>query len=106
MLSIYARLTLIVRQTLRVFTGLYLLLSVATVWYVPHMLAVFRQQPWLFAVPLLTLALVLAIGRFLKRRRYFPAFVCSGSIAALLLLTVAAGLFPVLVRSTLNPPGT
>ncbi len=100
---IYARLTLIVRQTLRVFTGLYLLLSVATLWYVPHMLAVFRQQPWLFAVPLLTLALVLAIGRFLKRRRYFPAFVCSGSIAALLLLTVAAGLFPVLVRSTLNP---
>lgn len=100
---IFARLTFIVRQTLRVFTGLYLLLSVATLWYVPHMLRVFLAQPWLFAGPLLTLGLVLSIGRLIRRRRYFPAFLCSGSIAALLLLTVAAGLFPVLVRSTLNP---
>ncbi|GAB3843082.1 cytochrome d ubiquinol oxidase subunit II [Hymenobacter jeollabukensis] len=100
---IFARLTLIVRQTLRVFVALYLVLSVATLWHVPHMLTVFRAQPWLFAVPLLTLGLVLSIGQLIRRRRYFAAFLCSGSIAALLLLMVAAGLFPVLVRSTLNP---
>lgn len=56
------------------FTICYLLLSLATLLYVPHVLDEFKETPVLFLIPVITLLLLLNERRLLMKKKYWLAF--------------------------------
>ena len=63
----------------------------------------YLDQPWLAILPAAALAAVLVAWWMVRRERYFIAFVASSLMIALLILSSAAGLYPNLLISTINP---
>jgi cytochrome bd ubiquinol oxidase subunit II len=64
--------------------------------------AVYRQI-WPILLPLGAAAAAIGAWLLLRRERAFAAFVCSSTMVALLLFSVAVGLFPNLLISTTDP---
>jgi cytochrome d ubiquinol oxidase subunit II len=100
---LYIKLSLLVRDTSRVFIIFYGLLTMVTLVYYPHMSSAFKKQPIWFAVPLLTVINAINTRRLLESSKFFAAFASSSLTVALLLITFAVNLYPVIVRSTINP---
>lgn len=100
---LHTRLVLMIKQTSRAFVILFVLLTMATLIYIPDMADKFRRYPLLFAVPALSMLSSINIRRYAEKGLYLTAFVFSGLTSALLLTMVAIGLYPVMVPSTLNP---
>ena len=63
----------------------------------------FRERPWTVVFPLLALGAALLAWRLLRQARYLPAFFASGTMIGLLLASVGAGLYPVLLPSSIDP---
>lgn len=100
---LYAKLTVLVNNCSKFFILCFILASMSTLIYIPHMTDEFKQNPWLFALPLLAVLTVLNIKRNIDSRKYFTAFVFSSSITAILLILFAIGLYPNIVISTIDP---
>jgi cytochrome d ubiquinol oxidase subunit II len=62
----------------------------------------YRDRLWIGIFPFLGLLAVLASWRFISRKQYLSGFVSSACMIALLLATVAAGMYPVLIPSSTN----
>lgn len=62
----------------------------------------FRERPWSVAFPVLALIAALAAWELIRRGRFLPAFLASATMIALLLASVAAGLYPVLLPSSID----
>jgi len=58
---------------------------------------------WPIIFPALALGALIVAWRMLQRGRDFWAFVASGSVIGLLIISVAVGLYPNLLLSTINP---
>lgn len=80
----------------------WLLGTVATLFFAPHMFNNYNSLPLLYVIPALTLVSIIAIPVFLKKEAYGKVFVASSLAIATKILTLAAGLFPNLVIAT-NP---
>ena len=63
----------------------------------------YLAQLWLVILPAAALAAVIFAGWMVRRERYFIAFVASALMIILLILSSAAGLYPNLLISTINP---
>lgn len=63
----------------------------------------YLSQPWLAVFPAAALVSVLVAWRMARRGRTFQAFVASSAMIALLIFSVAVGIFPNLLLSTINP---
>ena len=74
-----------------------------TLLYIPHLSDDFREQPWLFLVPLLTFLSIANVPRLASRKKFRIAFLFSSLTISLLLVLVAVELYPVLLRSSLDP---
>ena len=61
------------------------------------------ERPWTVVFPLLALGAALLAWRLLRQARYLPAFFASGTMIGLLLASVGAGLYPVLLPSSIDP---
>jgi cytochrome d ubiquinol oxidase subunit II len=85
------------------FTICYVILSVATLVYLPHAAADFREMPILFAIPAITLLLLLNERRLIVKQKYWMAFLSSAALTSLLLITIAIGLYPNILLSTIEP---
>jgi cytochrome bd ubiquinol oxidase subunit II len=81
------------------FTLCYVLTTMATLLYVPHMTAKVRQYPELFALPLLNVLAVANISRDLYHGRDFRAFLSSCAAMVLLLAIFGLHLYPRLMVS-------
>lgn len=77
------------------------LATIATQSVRPELFQQLIARPWTWILALGVLSGVLGIRLFLGRRRELPAFLCSVLMLASLLGATAAGLFPVLLRSTI-----
>ncbi|HMQ70485.1 MAG TPA: cytochrome d ubiquinol oxidase subunit II [Ignavibacteria bacterium] len=95
------RVSKIIKKLIFVFITMYVISSAATFIYQPHLLTVFRHNPWLIVIPVSTLLLVLNLPREIHFKREFKAFMTSSGTIALLISLVAIGLYPNLVYS--NP---
>ncbi len=103
---LYAKLTVMVKNTTNGFIVLYLILTGYTLYHVPYMAKKFQDVPELYAVPVLTIACVFGLKMLVKNRKYFKAFILSSLTAMLLLITVALNLYPNVLISTINPAYT
>jgi cytochrome d ubiquinol oxidase subunit II len=86
-----------------VFVICYLLLTIATVLYVPHMTEFLQSEPRYFILPLLAFVAIACVPFHIRKNRPGWAFISSCSCLAFLLLLFSFGTFPYLVPSTINP---
>jgi cytochrome d ubiquinol oxidase subunit II len=63
----------------------------------------YRDRLWIGVFPLLALLAALAAWRQIHHERYLSAFLASASMIGLLMATVAAGLYPVMLPSSIDP---
>jgi len=80
----------------------YVILTLATLLYVPHITEAFRREPWFFAVALLVVLAIANIPREVNHGREFP-FLSSVAAMAGLMALFGIGMFPNLVYSHPQP---
>ncbi len=100
---LYAKLTILVNNCSKFFILCFILTSMATLIYVPHMTQAFKHAPELFILPLGAVLILLNIKRNIDSRKYFTAFVYSCIIISCLLILFAIGLYPNIVISNTDP---
>lgn len=99
----YAKLTILVKNTTIFFVLMFALTTLVTLLFVPHMVSRYKETPYMFAVPIIAMLGVANITRSITRRRYRSAFMSSAGVTAILMLLVAVGLYPNIVLSTIDP---
>jgi cytochrome d ubiquinol oxidase subunit II len=82
---------------------LWLLATLATASVRPEIFTTLPQRPWLLAFVVLMLAGVAGVFYFTWRRRELAAFLSSSAFLLGLLAATLAGIYPVWLRSTLDP---
>jgi cytochrome d ubiquinol oxidase subunit II len=100
---LYAKLTVIVKNTTIFFVLMFAITSVVTLLYVPHMAERYKEVPYMFAFPVLAILAVANITRQITKRKYRYAFTSSAVVTALLMVLVAVGLFPNIILSSIDP---
>lgn len=85
------------------FAVAYVVTTVVTLIYQDHMVARLQDRPYLFALPLLNILAIANIPRELRRGNPGRAFISSAANIAFLLILFALGVFPDLVRSSVDP---
>jgi cytochrome bd ubiquinol oxidase subunit II len=103
---LYAKLTIMVKNTTIFFAISVLLLSFYTLLYVPHLTHTIRNNSWMFAIPVIMVLSIANITRQITKRNYMYAFLSSSLTVSLLLVIVAIELYPNLLISTTNPAYT
>jgi cytochrome bd ubiquinol oxidase subunit II len=63
----------------------------------------YLSEFWPIIFPALALGALIISWRMLREGRFFRAFIASGSVIALLIVSVAVGIYPNLLLSTINP---
>lgn len=100
---LFAKVTILLRRALIFFMVSFAIVSLIVLIYLPHLSDNFRDNPMLFAAPLLAFLSIANIPRLAARRKYLMAFLFSSLTTAFLLVVVAIELYPVLVFSTIDP---
>lgn len=103
---LYAKLTIMVKNTTIFFAISVLLLSFYTLLYVPHLSNTIKQNNWMFLIPVIMVLSIANITRQITKRKYMYAFLSSALTVSLLLVIVAIELYPNLLISTTNPAYT
>lgn len=81
----------------------YIVATIATILYVPHIMVPMKENPILLIFPLLSLIAILNVPYQMKHGRDGWAFIFSSLTIAFLLIVYSIGSFPVLVYSTIDP---
>ncbi len=85
------------------FAFLYVLTTMATLIYQPHMMAPIKEEPWLFLLPVCAFIAIANIPRSINKGNDGWAFISSAVGIALLIAVYGLGAFPILVRSSIDP---
>jgi len=97
------RVTRLMPRLMAVFFVLMTILMAWTVFGNSEIAANYRSRLWIAVFPLLAFLAVTAAWRFMRKGFYLSAFTSSSGMIALLLAAVAAGLYPVMIPSSINP---
>ncbi len=82
------------------FVVLFMVLSIYTLIYYPHLSDKFKNTPIFFVAPLLAVLSIANIPRLISKRKFLPAFAFSSLTFALLLIIVAIEVYPQLIYAT------
>ncbi len=100
---LYAKLTVLTKNSTIFFVMMYALTTIATLLYIPHMAEQYKAYPEMFAIPVISMLALANITRSITKRKYLLAFISSAVVIAMLMVMVAIGLFPNIVISTIDP---
>lgn len=100
---LFAKLTILLKRGIIFFTVMFSIVSVYTLIYVPRLSDNIKNEPLLFALPLIMFLSIANIPRLANKHKYRLAFLFSSITISLMMLLVAIELYPVLLFSTLNP---
>jgi cytochrome bd ubiquinol oxidase subunit II len=100
---LYARLRILARNFIIFFVMSFVITTLYTLLYVPHLSDFFRDHPIGFIVPVLMVLSIANVPRQIKKGKYRYAFISSSITIALLLIMVALEVYPYLLYSTVNP---
>jgi len=92
-----------VRRSIIFFILMYVITTMMTLLYVPHMAEPFKNHPVLFIVPVITLLAIANVPREYYYANDFKAFLSSCAAVLALLALFGLGIFPNMVYSTLEP---
>lgn len=99
---LYAKLTVLTKNTTIFFVLTFGITTVATLLFIPHMITRYKELPWLFVVPVLAILAVANITRQVTKRNYLVAFISSAVVISLLMVMVTVGIFPNIILSSLD----
>jgi len=100
---LYAKLHLLANNFTIFFVVSFVITTLYTLLYIPHLSDFFRSSPVFFIVPVLMTLCIANIPRQIKRGKYRYAFLSSAATIALLLIMVALEVFPYLLFSPQYP---
>ena len=89
-----------IRPLVIAFSLAYVIMTMATLLYEPHMVTRIQARPVLFVLPVAAMLAVANIPREVFHGRDFRAFLSSSFTIVFLMALVGLGLFPTLLRST------
>ena len=90
----------------RLMVAFFVLMTALAIWVVlgdDRFATNYRDRPWTIVFPVLALASTLVAWRLIRRSAFLAAFTASATTIGLLLAAVAAGLYPVLLPSSIDP---
>ena len=100
---LYAKLTILLQRAIQFFVATFILTSLYTLLYIPHLSDDFQSNPALFIVPVLAFGTIFNVPRLARKRKYLRAFIFSSLTVSLLLIMVAIELYPVLLYAPNDP---
>jgi len=89
----------------RLMVAFFALMTVLVVWTLllrTEVTATYRDRVWIAAFPVLALMSTVVAWRLIRAGRFLPAFGASALTIALLMATVAAGMYPVMLPSSID----
>lgn len=92
-----------INPTIILFAVLYLVTTVVTIYTLPWMVAPMKTYPILFVLPFIAAVAIIGIPILVKKHRDGYTFIFSCIAIAFLLLTSFTGIYPNLIRSSVNP---
>lgn len=101
---LYTKLTILAKNFTVFFVTSFVITTVYTLLYIPHLSDRIRSSPQYFIFPLVMLLAIANIPRMLNKGKYRHAFASSSVTIASLLIMVAIEVFPNLLYAT-NVPG-
>jgi cytochrome d ubiquinol oxidase subunit II len=101
--ELQARVKRWVNRTIGIFLFFYIILNVATLVYAPHILEIVRSRPWILAVFILNVLVVMNIPRQNHKGTEFAAFLSSCGAMILLMTLFGMTVYPHMVLSMPNP---
>lgn len=100
---LYAKLRILANDFIIFFVLSFIITSMYTLLYIPHLTDFFRGNPAAFVIPVMMTLSIANIPRQVKKGNYRFAFISSSSTIAFLLIMVALEVFPYLLFSRTNP---
>jgi cytochrome d ubiquinol oxidase subunit II len=100
---LYVKMHLLANNFTIFFVISFVITTLYTLLYIPHLSDFFRARPARFLIPLLMVLTIANIPRQIKRGKYRFAFLSSAATIALLLIMVALEVFPFLLYSPRDP---
>jgi cytochrome d ubiquinol oxidase subunit II len=100
---LYDKLAGLVQKAMIFFILTFVITTIASIIYFPHLSDRFKESPVLFVIPVLAFLSIANIPRLVSKKSYLLSFIFSALTMSLLLITVAIELYPVMVLSTSNP---
>ena len=101
--ALYERLKVLLQKSIIAFIVLYVLTTLYSVIYIPHLTDRIKSDPLYFILPTLIILSVANIPRLAYKKRFLKGFTFSSITISLLLILVATELFPNLLISSLDP---
>lgn len=92
-----------VKPTLVFFIFMYIVVTIATLVYYPHMVESMKHKPYLFAIAFLAVIAIINILHQVHKNRDGWAFLSSSATILLLIAVYAIGMFPTILRSSIEP---
>jgi cytochrome d ubiquinol oxidase subunit II len=93
----------LIKKIYIIFISLYLVITLTTIFYVPHMVQPFKDLPLLLLIPILHIFFIIYILRESRSERHGRSFICSSASIILFMILIAIGIYPNLVISNPNP---
>jgi cytochrome bd ubiquinol oxidase subunit II len=100
--KLFDKLTGLLNKGIILFVIAYIITTVYTLLFIPHLSDAFKNNPILFIVPLLTFLSIANLPRLASKKQYKMAFLFSSITISLLLILVAIELYPTLLFSTVD----
>ena len=104
--KLFIKITLLLKRAILFFVAVFIITTLYTMIFIPHLSDHLFSNPILFIVPLLAFLSIANIPRLLSKKQYRNAFLFSSLTMSLLLILVAIELYPVLLISSTNPAYT
>lgn len=103
---LYTKLHLLANNFTVFFVLSFVITTIYTLLYIPHLSDYFKTHPVFFIIPLFMTVAIANIPRQIKKGKYFYAFLSSAATIALLLIMVAVEVFPNLLYDSGNAGNT
>jgi len=100
--KLFEKIEKLLKQSMIAFIVLFVILTIYTLIYIPHLEDRIKSNPFAFLIPVLAILSIANIPRLISKKSYKGAFLFSSATFSFLLVLVALELYPVLLMSTLN----
>lgn len=97
---LFAKVNRLLIKAIIAFIILFLLVTLYSLLYIPHLSDDLKSNAALFLIPVLSILSIANIPRLVTKRKYLWAFVFSAITIGLLLITVAIELYPTIIRDS------
>jgi cytochrome d ubiquinol oxidase subunit II len=100
--KLFEQVARLLRRSILVFVLTFILVTVISVMYFPHLTDRFLSNPILFVVPALAFLSIANVPRLASKGKYLRSFIFSALSVSFLLILVAIELYPVIILSRGN----